>query len=405
MNLSSVAPAPVQPSIAAAPKGGVVAETRGALTPATGKLVTDASLDFRLGRGKLAGAIGDSIRFRVTGTGPMSQRTLVPDSPSAQAVMQGREGAALITQLKIAASSIAGLEDRQDLKVFVLPKDVDGTIAASILGGAETGDEQSAMQLAAMGDADAAKSPELRAGVQGFRKEVNAMYRQGVAAWNQSGVIIFRPDVARSMLTAAGLFKPGPGASKLTSGAKLGADIVNHVPTHEVQHSATPVSGEFYSTPAKWMEEAIAEVLSDTPSILRATAAKTGVNVHTYAGHMAHEPKVDLDWADWKPQKRSAAEQKDNEQQVGRNYARSQDVMRSMLSMAGFSWRSNVQVERMKQFLQSEPVETLANRLASTLADRYDVPSDRVGELAKRIGSVIDDKGGLKSLKADFDLG
>lgn len=391
------------------------------MSPESNALVSDDALRYRIGKESLATALDGAVRFRVRGDGPMASREFVPDSSTTAALLQTRQGGALVQQLRVATKSIAGLEDRSNLKGFVLPKDVDSVMASSTLGGAESHDTYSQLLLRAMGRSaavdgkvlrDRAQSDSagivgmggeaLRAQVQSDRADINGRYRRGVAAWNQDGWIIFRPDVARAMLTSVGAFTPPKGSSMRK--ATVAADIVNHVPTHEVQHSASPVSGQFYSTPGKWMEEAVAEVLSDTPGVLRRTSMQTGVTPESYAGHLAHDSKVDIGWGHWAPQPRSAAEQAENARNVGRNYLRSQDTMRDLLHLGGFRWRSNEELAATKHFLQEAPAQHLASSLADVISKQHDIAPSRRAELAQRIATVVDSEYGLAELRADFGI-
>lgn len=400
----AAAPAPVAASLRPEPVHEI-ATARSSMTPTTNALVGDTALGFQWGRQSLAGILNDTVRFRVEGDGKMTERRLVADSAAAQAILDSSAGPKLIKQLDAAKNSLRGLEDRQNLRVFVLPKDVDGVVAASLLDRAEQGERPVKQLFQALNDETMRKDPMFRQIAQAQRAQVNGQYRAGVAAWNQGGGIIFRPDVARAMLTAAGAFKPGKDANIVVKSATEGAEMVNHVPTHEAQHSATPVSDAFYSTKAKWLEEAVAETLSSTHQVLERTATKTGVNRFTYAGHMAHEPAVDLGWKDWKPQKRSQAEQEKNKQEVGRNYERSQDTLRTLLGFTGYGFDSAKELARTKRFLQAAPVESLTDRLAAKLVKAWDIDPKRQAELSKRIGSVIDDKGGMPKLQLDFGIG
>lgn len=375
---------------------------RTSMTPESNALIGDRALDYRLGKGTMAGALNDSVRYRVTGDGPMDQRSITPDSPLAHQLGQSEAGAKLVQQLRTANGTIKGLEKVENLKGFMLPRDVDAVVAGTTLGGAETGDRASQSLLRAMQRSTAGSSKALRGTVRETRDMVNQMYREGVAAWNQDGWILFRPDVARAMLTSADAYRPAKN-EKIRS-AKLGAEFINQIPAHEVQHSASKVSNQLYGTPGKWMEEAVAQVLSDSPGILNRIARKNGIDEKAYAGKLAHPAAVDLGWKPWAAQKRSAAEQAQVLEAVGRDYDRSQDVMRDLLKLGGFSMGSNAGLEQVKHFLQDKPAQDLPGRIAQAIARQHDIPPSRVAELKRRIPTIVDNEHGIADLRADFGI-
>lgn len=379
-----------------------ISAARKNMSAETSELFQNKALAYRLGKGTLAGALNDSVRFRVTGDGPIENRKLVPDSPTAAALMQGKEGAALSGQLKTAMQSMSGFENASNLKGFILPKDVDGVIAGMMVRGLEEANPQMQVLHDAMANNKHREVQNVRPFVGQARNFVNNRYKEGVAAWNGDGWITFRPDIARKMLTSVGAYTPPKGSPQRK--AAIAADQVNHVPTHEVQHSISPTSRAFYSSPAKWMEEAVSEVLSNTPAIQNRVERKTGVTPQSYAGRLAHPSEVDLGWNGWERPKPSAAQQKKNEQEVSRNYLRSQDVMRDLLRLGGMKFNSNDGITEVRKFLQGAPVESLSERLAMVITEKHGLGPDKVNPLARRIASIVDDKGGLTKLKKDFGL-
>jgi hypothetical protein len=358
-------------------------------------------LSFPIGKGSVAGAINDSLRFRVEGDGPMQSRTLVPDSESAALVANSTAGPKLLKILGTAVASLAGNEKRQDLSTFVLPKNVDGVVATSLLQNAKA----NAGLMNALAQPESRSDPRARQLFQEQRASVTDDYRRGVAAWNANGTIIFRPDVARMILTSAGAYSPQKGDSEGIRSAKWAAELVNHVPTHEAQHSASPVSDKLYATPGKWLEESVAEALSDTPAVLARTAEKTGINPKSYAGQLAHESTVPLGWKGWSAGKASKEQRADNETSVGRNYEASQDALRDLLSSAGHTFGTVAQTKRAGVYIQDVPAEMLPDKLATTLVKRWNIDPSRTADLSKRISSVVDDEGGVAKLKKDFGIG
>jgi hypothetical protein len=341
----------------------------------------------------------------------MSARQLTPDSAAAHAVMQSRAGARLDRQLRAALQSMDGFEEHQNLRTITLPKDVDGAMASNILGRAEVGQEWARDRFRAM--ANDVVNPRtlqiqrdyIRGQMREHREAVANQFRDGVGAWNTDGVVIMSPAIARSMLTAAGAYKPAKGDAVWSTSAAMGARLVNHVPAHELQHSVTPPPKGFYDTPAKWLEEAVAETLSATPAVLQRTARASGVNRHSYAGMMAHEPAVDLGWKSWQPEAQSAMQQRDTERSHSRNYVRSQDIIQDLLRDAGYRFTSSDELGKVRTFLQAEPVDKLPGRLAAALTERWKLDPAQSKALAARIATVVDDEGGLRKLRADFDFG
>ncbi|MBC7460521.1 MAG: hypothetical protein H7287_04095 [Thermoleophilia bacterium] len=361
------------------------------------------ALAYPLGKGSLAGALNDAVRFRVVGDGPMSQRQLVPDSQAAQTIVDSKQGAKLLKILGTAVGGLDGHEKRNDLTTIILPKDVDSVVAAQLVQN-NPATVNGVRLLDLFGMQGARTAPQLRKVVQDMRAELNESYKMGMGAYNQAGTIVFSPETARMLLTASGAYTPQTGDELSTVSAKYAADIVNHVPVHEAKHSVSPVSDALYQTPGKWLEEALAEVLSNTPAILARTAEQTGVNAHSYAGHLAHQSKVDLGWKGWHAQRQNAAETEQNNAEVGRNYIDSQQVFRDLLSNAGYSFGTAAQAKRTDTYLQTLPAEKIPDKLAQTLVSRWKIDPTRTSELSGRIASVIDDKGGVEQLRTDFGI-
>lgn len=408
--MTAVAPAASTPARVKAPPVHEMRASLEAMTPQTRQVIEELGTDalaFQLGMGSLAGALNDSIRYRISGDGPMGSRELVPDSPAAHAVDQSRAGEKLVRQLRTALASIDGHEQGQQLQYLVLAKDTDGAIANSWLGRAASGDFAGQLRMQTMSGKmpDGLFGPPLREEIRTTREKVGGDFALGLGAWNQGTMAIIGPEVARNMLTGAGAYKPSPTDLPSIAKAGWGAQVVNHLPTHEMQHSATPPSDELAASPAKWLEEATAEVLSLTPAVLARTANATGVSRHSYAGHMAHEPAVELGWKPWNPKVPGGNQATAVAGDYDRNYARADDVLRELLASAGFDLDTQAAADRTATFLQQESVEHLPAKLADVLASKWKIDASRTAELAGRIATVIDDIGGVGALKSDFGIG
>lgn len=410
MNLSSVSAsaAVAKPVPAPVPKPGQT-ETQLAvehMTPQTRELLPDALLDAKIGKGTLAGALNDQVRFRVdrsSGDDP-KEWAIIPDSPTAAALMQTTAGADFIKQLRTATESTGSLGRTSNLKGFMLAKDQESVLAGTALAGLDDPTDPDAKALGRAG----AKGDTDRAGdiVRGWRSEYKldaSIARAG--AWNSEGWITFMPDTSRAMLTAAGAYGPGKTTeARLREAASWTNYLAGNGP-HEVQHSVSDPSPTAYQGPAKWIEEGTANVFSRTPVFHTRNQQRAGLDPNVYAGRLAHEPVFDPGWKPWKRPAIEKSKQQQNEKDTARNYGASQVVLRDLARLAGADFRSKAGQERAFELLQEKSMRYTPGVLAKAIIERHNLEPSVYERLRTRIQTAVDVKGGVEAIAEEFGIG
>lgn len=397
--VNSSTPGPAAPPL---PRGTTeTANALEAMTPQTRRLIPEPLLDARIGRGTLAGSLNDQIRFRVVGDGPMAERDIVPDSPLAHAVLESRAGEKLLRQLRTGVASTGDLHEVSNLQGFILPRDTDAVLAGTVL---------------ATIDSTRPLGREIRRlALEGRKDEVSALFREAreakakslarAGAWNADGWITFVPDTARAMLVAAGAYDPhGSHERDLRRATGWSKYIVGNV-SHEVQHSVSRPSPTAYQGAARWIEEGTANVFSRTPVLHARARRDSGVNRHSYAAHLAHEPAIDLGWKPWKRPQLPPAEQERAKKEQARNYGDSHAVLLDLARLAGADFRSNAGIDRARDLLQRKSMRYTPGVLAKAIIERHDLDPSVYERLRTRIAGAVDVPGGVSTIAREFGIG
>ena len=411
--ISSIAPTrpvPVPdaaaPAVAAAPPpaSSALTQTQVAaqhMTPQTRAVVPDALLDAKIGRGTLAGALNDQIRFRVDRTGAPADWALLPDSPTAEAVVQSRAGADVLAQLRTAMGSTRTMAKVSNLKGFILARDNEAVLASTVLSSVDSKSSDSGKKLSRLGELGRTKT----AG-RVIRKDLPDLKHEmaSAGAWNDDGWITFMPDTSRAMLTGAGAYAPDPTLEKNMREAKSWSDYISYVPSHEVQHSVSSPSPTAYHGTARWMEEGTANVLSQTPVFQAREARSAHVSAARYAGLLAHPAKIELGWKPWTRPTLPPAEDAKTHEEQDRNYGDSQVTLRDLVRLAGGDFRSKAGQERATELLQAKSMRYTPGVLADAIIQQHGLDPSVRERLRTRIAGAVDIEGGVAALAKEFGI-
>ncbi|MBC7461753.1 MAG: hypothetical protein H7287_10365 [Thermoleophilia bacterium] len=371
------------------------------LTPASRRLLPDALLDAKIGRGTLAGSLNDQVRFRVERTGAPADWKLVADSPAAVAVMQSRAGEQLLRQLRVSMSGTGSLTRVSNLQGFILAKDSESVLAGMVLSTIDTRDDEDGAKLRRLGELGRTKV----AGrvMRGWAEDIKAGLTTA-GAWNADGWVTFMPDTARAMLTAAGAYRPDPVTEKRLRRAGTWSNYLAGNGPHEVQHSVSRPTRTAYVGDARWIEEGTANVFSRTPVILAANTRASGLNPKSYAGHLAHAPAVDLEWGTWKRPVQQPGDADKSGKEQARNYSRSQQVLHDLVRLAGADFRSRTGRELAFQLLQAKSMRYTPGVLADAIIALHHLDPSVRERLRTRIQTAVDLPHGAADIAREFGI-
>jgi len=375
------------------------------MTPQSRKVLPDALLDAKVGKGTLAGALNDQVRFRVdrsSGDVPEDWK-IVPDSPTAAALMQSKAGNDFIKQLRTAANSTGSLGEVSNLKGFILPKDTESVLAGRVLSWLDDPSDPDGRQLARLGELGRTKT----AGQVMRKWDGDGELQQAVAragAWNSEGWITFMPDTSRAMLTAAGAYGPNKSTEKRLREAARWTNYLAGNGSHEVQHSVSDPSPTAYQGKAKWIEEGTANVFSRTPVFHQRNQQRAGLDPNVYAGRLAHEPSFEPGWKPWTRPAIEKSKQEQNDKDTARNYGDSQVVLRDLVRLAGADFRSKAGQERAFELLQRKSMGYTPGVLADAIIEHNKLDPSVRERLRERIKGAVDIEGGVAAIAKEFGI-
>lgn len=372
------------------------------LSPRSRRLLPDSLLDAKVGRSTLAGSLNDQVRFRVNRTGQVADWQLVPDSPTAAALMQSKAGPELIKQLETAMKSTRTLEEVSKLKGFILAEDDESVLAGRVLSWLDDPADPDGRQLARLGELNRTKVAGriMRKWGEGLDQSIAK-----AGAWHSEGWITMMPDTSRAMLINAGAYDPHGSHEKGLLKAKTWTDYLSMVGPHEVQHSISDPSPQAYRGTARWTEEGTANVFSDTPTFLRANRLGANLRPEVYASRLAHKPSFETGWDTYKRPQLPPQKQKDYDKETSRNYGDSQVVLRDLVRLAGADFRSNAGKDLAFELLQRKSMRFTPGVLAKAIIEHNDLDPKVYDRLRERIKEAVDIEGGVATIAKEFGIG
>lgn len=391
--------APAYGTPAPAPVTETVRATRH-FTARSRSILPEALLDAKVGRGTLAGALNDQLRFRVERRGAeVADWQLVADSPIAAAIAGTRAGERLLRQLRASMSSIGPLGAHTNLKGFILPDDLEGVIAARAVAFLEDPAEVDGVllgQLGAAGDTRAASRL-----LQSWRAPMAARADRA-GAWNGEGWITFLPHTARAMLVASGAYDPHGSREGYLLRAGDRVRFLAGNGAHEVQHSVTDRTPSATFT---WMEEGIANVFSRTPVIQTKLARAAGLSPHSYAAMLGHTPSFETGWGSYaRPAGVPGSEGAAREQERERTYDRSQVVLRDLVKLAGGDFRSTAGRAAAYELLQGKTLRYVPGRIADAIIEQHGLDPRVRERLRARVMHAVDLPRGATDIAREFGI-
>ena len=406
MNLASIAAAPtVAPQLSSVPVApSRITETELAkqhLTPQSRRHLPDALLNAKVGRSTLAGSLNDQIRFRVQRDGQVADWKIVPDSPTAAALVQSKAGPELLRQLSTAVRSTGTLEEVSNLKGFILAEDDESVLSGRVLSWLDDPADPDGRQLERLGELNRTKVAGriMRKWGEGLDQNIA---RAG--AWNSRGWITFMPDTSRAMLVNSGAYDPHRSREKSLLGAKSWTDYLSGNGPHEVQHSVSGPSPTAYQGTAKWMEEGTANVFSRTPTFQSRNRIAANLKPEVYAARLSHEPSFETGWDVYKRPQLPKEKQKDYDKETARNYGDSQVVLRELVRLAGGDFRSNAGKALAFELLQRRSMRFTPGVLAKAIIEHNDLDAKVYDRLRERIKGAVDIKGGAAAIAKEFGI-
>lgn len=256
---------PRRPGLAPVDPAAIVVPS---MPPALQDLLRDRRvLDVRLGHATLGQALADAIRFRFTGTGELSDRTIVPESDAASRLLSGANGAAVADALKGALSVLGARHQATTLAGITMSTSTDAFYANLLVTDAE-------------GRLAAGEKLTARDVARTQKQLVGSGIDQAYGVYDGAGWMHLDPQTSREF---AELVAAGPGAPPRQG------ELITTL-QHELEHAVTPSSeADFAKVP--WLEEATAETLTQWAG---ATAEMAG-GMHlsqVSSGVIAYEPQV-----------------------------------------------------------------------------------------------------------------
>ncbi len=332
------------------------------MTPRTRELVTPQLLDKKLGMGTVAGGLNDQLRYRVVGSGAPSTRQLVPDNELTEQFAASPAGPRLDTYMRTALASTDATAGVAKIKGFIFPEDTQAAAAGAILNVLDV------------------SSPAERGRIR--RKDsVDTFYNdirgnlKNAGAWHYKGWLTIAPDTTRALLTGIGAYTPhaSQGEARLRRGRW--ADYINEVGVHELQHSVSP-RPQVRTEHLRWMEEGTASLLSELPQIKADTTRRTGINAHSYAGHVGAPDSVDLEWGPWKrPTFDNKREASDTQKSNQTRYQDGPKTLVKLLKLAGADVSTKAGIERARHILQDQSVLYTPGRIADEIIEHNGLKS------------------------------
>ncbi|MCZ4497363.1 MAG: hypothetical protein JWM25_1948 [Thermoleophilia bacterium] len=385
-------PVPVSPS----PRRGVTetAHARAHFTPASKELLPEAVLGARIGRGTLAGALNDQVRFRIDRTGTADQWKLLPDSPAALAVVQSEAGPALLRQLEMGMRTTQGFEDRSVLKGFMLPKDNEGVLAGRIFGAHELDPDFRRTIADTVATEPERLGSVLRAYGEGLRSSIAS-----AGAWNSGGWITYMPDMARAVLTGANAYDP---SNERADDASITSYLARIHP-HEVQHSITPRTASVLDE-ARWIEEGTADVLSNKPAFRTANQRAAGLTVRQYERALEAPAAVDLGWKAYERPVLPKAEGEAVKKMQSRRYGGGEKTLSGLLGLAGVDFRTTVGKQRAADLLQRQTMSRTPGVLAKAIIAEHGLEPKVYDRLRERIKVAVDLPDGVRGIAREFGI-
>ena len=358
------------------------------MTPESSRLFRDSTLDARLGRSTVAGALNDQVRFRFDKTGRPSEWGLVPDNQLSANLLASPAGPKLEQKLRDVLATVDRGHARGALELqgIMLADDVEGWAA---------GYQLMQRDAARVNDAPIGRPMTPQQSLQAAKATANIAGAQSLFGWVQ-----LAPDHARSILTSVGAYTPGPDEWFARSGTA--AEFMGPLLGHELEHRVS--EADFRSTratmsymPVAWLEEGAATLLEmRDPRQARANAQAWGVSATSHAGHVGAPDSFDTGWRPWQRDESAWMSFADTAQ---KNYVDSVETIRGLLRRAGVDRRTNVGRERTESLLQDVEVRAVPERIArAILAERgVRATAERVGTLTDYV-TFANEAGGLERI-------
>ena len=399
--------------------------------------------DLKLGTSTMGEVLPTQMRFGISGTGTMSGRQIVPQSPAAVAAMAGARGARLEQVLKGMLSVYDGHEGHNNLQGIMLSTSKAGFAANAM--------------VASLDDPEAMKIfPGIKRATPpaNTRKELEATMRLSrrlpkLAEAQNAGTINLGPRYSRMVMGQVAASTPDPA---------IGGAIARLV-THEAQHGITPpktsdlVKGEyadmlpsqmvkmtnkqmFEMLRAKnWLEEASADTTALLPGKAQGVAGKMGLGYQSPDDVAASYPRmgeVASALMGYKPGAKLTASQRDALQGLakeigvpaktdeallgaammaftgGAHYPMHVSTMRELLSEAGIDAASADGAAAAEKMLQRGDLLRLPGKLAHGIIAKRNLAPELYEQLRLRIRDLGEDAStdptkmmaNLESLKA-----
>ncbi|MCB0880289.1 MAG: hypothetical protein KDC46_15050 [Thermoleophilia bacterium] len=357
----------------------------------------------RIGRGTVRSEVNRSIRVLLEGSGPASERELVPDSKAAADLMASKDGPTFTKALRSFLAVADEHQGKENLKSVTFLPDEHASKAVSVLNWADNA-RRDGLDVDAMLQPDKGSVEQLHKQIPDLSKdEIRSELRkiqasEGVkmlaegeaeqvsfaGAWNSNGHIVMMPDVSRDMLSTIGLYRQQPGDQLTKLPPKYRDDQARwswHAAIHEAEHSITPMGNrgpEWTSV----MEEAIPEVL--TPSRIDPTLRAAGADPDLAARparDTKHEP---VDWAAWNRDHLPRPAASEMATAKGR-YTDGPELVRDLLRMAGIDRRTTEGKAAALELLQGRSAKFAPRRIADAIVAAKQLPDSAAPKLADLI--------------------
>ncbi|MBC7459901.1 MAG: hypothetical protein H7287_00925 [Thermoleophilia bacterium] len=363
------------------------ARARANMTPQSRELFRASTLDRRLGRGTVAGALNDQVRFRFDKHGLPGAWTLVPDNELSARLLASKAGPRLQTSIRGLLGNVdsAAQEGLFRADGIMLAKDERSWAAGYMLMDRDNVHQGHATRRLVQ-DKDALANAQVTA---------NLADAQSILGWVQVA-----PDLSRNILAAANAYTPAADEAYARSAyiAHYTGRTIGHELQHRVSEAKLTTEGLAAYDKVAWLEEGTASFLSAVGRSAARSDAAWGVSMHAAAAEIGARDAIDTGWGRWT---RDHHNDGDFASDSKAHYVDSLVTIRSLLHLANVDLRTTAGQARAFDLLQRQDVFHAPGRIAQAIVAAHggSATSGQVSALAELV-TAANTREGLHAVQA-----
>jgi hypothetical protein len=314
--------------------------------------------DLPIGRRTLDSTNDAVVRYRFEGSGPASERTLVPDSPRAHLLAASPAGPRMERALRRIASQVDVHEGKALLHSVVMAPDVDA-VAGTWMSAAVGYDHATPL--------DDARFADLSSLARDYRAVTATMDGKN-GAFDADGHIVLMPEYGRSLLASVGAYDPTSTEVAGRNPKRLHA-FMPRLMRHELEHSATSATSYGRDPGLDGWEEGVAEALSK--ALPSTAAARHDLPPTTQYGR--GDSRSMETTAGWRPYRLHPASKDDTAKRSNATYGRRHRAVVDSLELAGINVHTRAGYDRARELLQEQSIARVPGRIADAVIAEHDL--------------------------------